>query len=262
MIEKALEYQFNLGVDSPRVVDVHTDDTTRHVLVVGNDETPAILQYSLPSPKIRHKLLSLDSFCEYINKHGESGVVFVGQNRIVADLAYKTHKTHTLYMDLDQSDAFKALNQLFAGVKQKELWRLLITHLNDHIPCGLLLAVSGIRVAASQEALCSISSSGLSDQSNQSRVIVHYTAAGGKGEQQKEIPTEWVFTGPIFSCALDAVHVIPLRLEVSSEGGLSFRLHPRNLESTIREARANVVEAIEGVLDAQDFQVYQGEYDA
>jgi hypothetical protein len=257
--KELLDRMMQVGASSVPAVLVYEDETRKVMRVVKTNGDLELVDFMKEPPARDHGFSSLEGFLEYLNSPHcthDSGVVFVG-NDIVADLNYRNVVPHRAGVELKLSAEYMALGMLLDNpLLQKDLWRMLVTQLNGCIAPSLLLAISQIRVKASDESSVKIALTGLSDRQAAASVSVLYPDPSGKCDQTANIPVDWDWTGRLWE-PFDHETVIQLRLEVVVADGLRFRFHAANIERVQRSERQALVEKIRGALPSQ-FTCYEG----
>lgn len=254
MNQEALEYLRNSGsdfkvvLDQPDSVTIAINGATQEI-----DKTVATR---------KHQFKTLGGFMDYLNSghcKSDNGVVFVGSGVVLADLQYQVPGAeHTAALQLEFSEEYNALQKLFKGVGQRELWRLLITSLDGCLPPDLLLQVGSIKIEDSKNVNSKIQNSGLSEKATSA--VMKMSTVDGKGNpQQYEIGLDWLWNGRIWE-ALDHQFGIPIRLELDVEGP-KFTFHPRRLETILRDARMLLISELTKGLSGTEgrFTVHEGQ---
>lgn len=254
MTQEALEYlhgsgsEFNVVLDEPAAVTIAINGATHTI--------------KKEVAKRKHQFKTLGGFIDYMNSShckADSGVVFVGSGVVLADLKYQVPGAeHTAALQLEFSEEYNALQKLFKGVGQRELWRLLITSLDGCLPPDLLLQVGSIKIEDSKNVSSKIQNSGLADHA--ASAVMKMSTVDGKGNpMQYEIGLDWTWNGRIWE-AFDYQFPIPIRLELDVEGP-KFTFHPRRLETILRDARLLLIGELTKGLSATEgrFTVHEGQ---
>lgn len=224
--------------------------------------------YELDPPVVDHEITSLVDFTRFMalaaEKHGkeqfkDQAVVFVEPGRVYADLAYGQHQKHRLSLPLHRSETWNAMQQLFCGVDQKTLWRLLIGPLSESIRDADRLAalVSQVQVASGSNVKVEIDPYGMESHCRAQSLMVQFAGAKNEGVQQVPIDIEWHWTGWIWEGVEEAVLPVDLMMRLEITPDLNFRFHPRNLPMVERNARDGLVGYLRSNVACP---VYQGEY--
>lgn len=268
------------GEAAPRSFTAFEDEKQIGTVVIcGNGRAPElIVRDKLPAGR-NHSFHSLDGFLDYLNSadcatiripgnfHSVTeviplvetdahGVVFVGAGRVTANLAYGQLVGHRAHLELTFSEEYMALLRLFTGVSQRDLWRLLITSLNGCIDRGLLLAIGQISITPTGINTVRIDDIGSTNQTVRDSLEITW-GGGTKGDKTATIETNWIWTGHLFECFPDVVS-IDLRLEVtSSEKGIQFVFHPRQLDTVLQRTRKALVDEIRA-RNPKHISVYEG----
>ncbi len=253
-----LREAFELLIDTgrcERVVDMtvaQTEDTVTKI--VGTGSKADLVDYPREKPNRNHTFATLDGFVSFLTSdqvHADpKGIVFVG-HEAVADLAYGKHRMDQAVLELRPSTELDALANLFdVGYTQRDLWTLLIGDLAGCFDDSLLLAISQLKMTKTSEAATTIQATGIEDDGGAMKMIV------GCGENQVAVPVDWVFTGRAFEC-WDLEFTLDLRLEVTVDGGIGFRFHPRRFTQWKNACRLDLVREIAERL-ANKFDVHEG----
>ncbi|MEN6536478.1 MAG: hypothetical protein ABFD89_22675 [Bryobacteraceae bacterium] len=238
----------------PRLV--HTDDL-KTVFSINGD----LKEISIVPPLRGHKFTSLEGLIDYLNSDRSgigTGVVFVGETQILAELAYMERRRETAGTALRESEEFRGLMELTKGVAQKRLWELLVTVLFDSMNKGLLLQIQNLGVKIEKDGEISIQRSGLTDAKVSAKMTIT-CAKAGKADERGEVNLDWTWKGRIWEC-WDREFEIPLTLELNVDEGLRFIFHPNRLETRLREARLALAAHLQGKLNSERFRVYEGTF--
>lgn len=275
-LKAALEYLCNIGADVPRTVAVHQDDETVEK-IVSFEGFHERLAFDREPVEFSHSFLSLEAFLEFLNGPEcakASGVVFVGERAVTADLYYLSHTPRTAHLKLDFSEEFLALIKIFfapvptpaAGeargdgnwTSSKDLWRLLVSDLDGCLPDSLTLAVKSLQICSTSVSDMKISDLGIGDGGGSTTIDVSYKDKSSGEPVSKEIDTDYVWHGRVFETFASPTK-INLRMEMDVSDGVRFTFHPRRMREVMRVVRANLVEHIgDGVKEAKRFVVYEG----
>ncbi len=246
-----------VGADNVRSTLIHrTEDEERILVRKGNDAEPEILVLKRQRPDRRHSFDDLEGFVEYLNSShtaDDAGIVFVSDNQVSADLAYKQHSIQTALLGLTLSPEYQALSNL-KEVSQKELFTILISDLSGCFPDELLLQIRSIRVNKDNEGTVKIDPLGV--VSGKQGLVTKITATGAGDVQEAEIGTEWTFEVPVWTC-MDEVYEVKTRLEVDVvNGALFFTFHRIRIDKVLRSAKKNLVAELSETVER--FDVYEG----
>ena len=264
---EAIEYLYEQGKLDTRVLDVHEGAESVHKLIVNSDGKSELKEYPYPPISRDHVTYSIDDFVKYLksNHAKDGGVIMVNETDVVADLAYAKHATFLARLPLRFSTEFVALQELFEGVGHKELWSLLISHLDGCIDEALLASLSMIHVSASTVGNTEIESTGVQNASISAKVNILCQSREGADKTPVSMKTDWKFTGRLWEY-YDKTCDIDLRMEVDvagkeNEKKLVFKFHPKKLERIKSEMRAALVERLRKDLTGHEkFIVIQGDF--
>lgn len=266
MIQEAIDYVFQQGMQQDRVLDIHDNGESVEKLILTDAGKSEIREYSKPPAPRDHALYSLDDFVLFLKSdHAkDGGVITVNENDVVADLAYTKHSTFCVRLPLKFSTEFLALQELFKGIGHRELWSKLISDLDGCIDEALLASLSMIHVSASTVGNTEIKSTGVQSASISAKVDILCQAKEGADKTPVSMKTEWTFTGRLWEY-YDETCEIDLRMEVDvagkeNEKKLVFKFHPKKLERIKSDMRASLVERLRGELSAEKFTVIQGDF--
>jgi len=211
-------------------------------------------------PTREHTFGSLEGFLDYLNSDhcaNDKGIVFVGQEQIFVNLAYKTNEAQEAKLPLKFSDEYQAMRSLADGVKHKALWQLLITKLHGCMSPALLLAIGQIKITGGTESQIRVDITGITDGKQSDSLRVSF--AVNKGEATADIPMEWTWKGRIWE-QFGNEYEITLRLEIEVvNGALVFRFHPRRPQEVLRQATQDLVAEIKKAIPKQ-FTAHEGSY--
>lgn len=248
--EEALQY-LHASHNEPRVI---LDEPTRLIIALGSQ----LLKIEKQLPSRNHQFSTLAGFLEYMNSwHAadDKGVVFVNGSNVVADLQYQKPGSHRAILRLEHSEEFNALNALFKGVSQKELWRLLMTKLHGCLSDTLLFEISSLKISGGDTVTSQIQKSGLANGESK-RVMKIQNVDPKVGVGDFELSLEWTWTGRIWEC-YDTEYEIELHLELAFDGP-KFTFHPRRLDKVLNQAKQDLVGTLQGNLSANQFTVHEG----
>lgn len=204
----------------------------------------------------------VQSFTDWVSRRsGEAGPtpeVFVGKEAVQAKWNMDNHgPKDSAALPLVACESWKALQQLIAGVGQKELHKLLTTSLFGCIGERLALQISLLSHYVQQNCDVAIARTGLADVAISERLSLRFT--GGGEDQTEEIGVEWTYTGPVWTC-YDAPISVPLRMVISKEkdAGLRFEFAPLGLEALMLAYRRGLADDVADGLGESGIPVYVG----
>ncbi len=261
MIREAMELLHTLGKQRAGCMTLHETTESIDKLIRHGDGSTEIKTFDKSPIGRNHSFGTLYGFLEYLNSYHceieeESAIVFVEPDAVAADLAYRKYEEQWARLPLEKSPEYKALEMLFKGIGQKQLWKLLITDLDGHLSETLLASISLIQVSAKTENKCEIKMTGASQGSMMSGVKIFFQPKEGAEQREADISLQWAWTGRIWEC-FDEVCTIDLRLEIDTENSLKFIFHPRKLESVLTQHRNRLVDAMKKELGDR-FMVFSG----
>ena len=224
-VKDAAAYLVKLGEE--KIAQVHDDGRTVWMQTPGG-----IRDYRKVAavPGRSHALHSLASLVDYVTGpfcDASKTTVFVSREKLYGDCRYGTDETQRLTMPLALSPEYVALQKLFAGVGQKDLWRLLVTDLAQALDPGLVLAIGSLERATKGSDVGTVdATTGLVSGSREFAVSVV-----SKGvSQEVKLQPNYLFSGPLVT-AIEGKYEIGLRLDMdSTDRGLVFRFHPIGLD--------------------------------
>lgn len=272
MIAKAIETIRGIFADAGQRAEKVAGRRNREILLITNgSHGPGDLhEIAYDTPSVKHEMNTIESLVQFIIDHGHAKqdtppntLVFMepgrrlAEWRISAALRYRDFDPSTANVALLPSPEYLALEALFGGVSQRDLWRLLITDLRDMVDESLLLGISSLRASLKDEKQVDISPLGLGDAKGARRLKLTFAAAKGEGSLSQDLPTEWTFTIPIWE-SWTSTYEIKTTLEIDTSDGLAFVFHPRRLHEVIRQARTDVAGYLRQSLPNID--VYDGKF--
>ena len=262
MIQEALKYIVGL---SNKVETVFESESAKNVSINGE-----IKRIEKPIERRYHAFYTLDGFLSYlqsarsnpidrIGQPAPNGIIFVEQEKVVADLDYLSEVPQRAVLPLEPSEEFMALMALANGVSQKQLWRLLVTKLADHLPVDLLMQISNITIKKESAEDLEISHGGLGQRGAADKIRI--SCAGKKvGDSQiTDLDTAWVWSGRLWE-AISVEVQISLTLEVEADRELRFIFHPRQLVGMQRQSLLAIAKKLERELKGDRFTVHEGHY--
>ncbi len=230
---------------------------------------PAV-RFDRTMPFVRqHSFTTLDGLVGYLTSahcEGDKGVVFVEEHRVMVSLRYGTLDIDPwVILPLGWSDEYGALERLFAGVGQQELWESLVGALYDCVDDGLLNSISSLRLNRKRMGNSDIDSVGIvSGSSGESVTLRSAAKKDSDPDQDVEIDLRWDFTVRLWE-AFPREYTIPTRLVVKDmkEKGVLFKFVPRRLEELRRDARLDLAKEIRDRLQIDGdsggtFSVFEG----
>lgn len=258
-LKEALEYVSDLSDASELYQEVF--DNGDSITIGVKENNGALTLYDFPKPPLdkRHRFQTLEGLKYFLisNHASHGGVVFVGNDNIIADYGYYENTTRRATLQLNYSTEYAALKFLMNGVQQKYLWQLLNGDLDGCIDKSLALSVSQVKVSGNTEQSVKIHDNGLSDESQQRYVSIIFADPQGKGEHEASLATEWKWRGRVWEC-FDEITEIDLRLELSEEATgdgkrkLIYKFYPRRLAKVLRDARQRLVDQLSEELSGSD----------
>lgn len=261
-IEELLEQ-----LDKDKTVELHEDHRENHYLVRTNknDGWKQVVIPKVAAPA-NHQFTSLEGFISYLNSDRckpERGIIFVGERSVSARLRYQDVNADTAVLNLEHSEEFKALLRLTQGVSQKDLWRLLNTHLFASLPLELLIQISNIKLAGNKDKDVQISDVGqVSVSGTDALRVVWSDPKANEGTRTTDICKSWCWQGRIWG-AFSKRFQVSLVLEIDAES-VKFTFHAQQLETVMRSARLELVTELTNGLQAHDdkarFTVHEGSY--
>lgn len=205
---------------------------------------------------------ALGSFTDWVTVRagvaGPTPEVFVGPNSVDARWNVATELPRDMAtLPLVPCESWNALQQLVAGVGQKDLHKLLTTALHGCIPERLALQVAMLSHYVQSNCDVAISRTGLADVSVSERMSLRFT--GGGEDETEEIGVEWTYTGPVWTCFEEPISV-PLRMVISKEkdAGLRFEFAPIGSEALLLVYRRWLADAVGSGLAEAGIPVYVG----
>lgn len=258
MIKEALEFLQLKTIDVPCVVDVHETNTEIHKVVSYGDGDTAEKIFIKDQPSRQHIVYSVKGLIDLLedeNFKDERGYVFVGQEEITVDMAYKKHDHQLIRVPLGHADEYKSLNGFYKGLTQREAWKALHA-LGDTIATSddLILALSEINVKAISKGDSKMDKSGITTVSRGEEVRV--TINTKDGEKDTVFDRFHVYNGPLWEC-FDAP--IELKLQFYVEEDPKFYFQPKQLGKVIRDHRLMLSEHLRESLDKERFTVVEGD---
>lgn len=258
----AIQYLVETVDKNQRVVDVHDDGDHVYKLFTWRGGIE-VKSFDKKPVSRNHTFTTLEGLLAYLNGPNcvnDSGILFVGNEGVHVELAYRSQVPQMAYLSFTYSPEYRALQDLMHGVEHRKLWSLLNSDLYDTIDRSLLLAIGGIRLRANGDTSVKINDFGVVSRSEQSSITIEYADPSGKnGMMVESIPTEWNWSGRVYTCFDELVN-IQLRLEVFNKNGLIFVFHSRNLLRVIDGLRNKLIKRIAGSVPKQ-FTVHEGEYE-
>jgi len=210
--------------------------------------------------KRNHIFTTLEGFTDYLtSKHcaEDSGIIFVGGGDIVVDMRYGDLLPQRARLPLNHSEEYSSLINMMGGLKQKELWRELITAQDGCLPPDLLLAIGQIQTSITGEGSAEVDNVGMGGSSSSNTVSVTFPKIGGKEQGTATIQVDWTWTGRVWS-AFEHMSTLDLRLEIQQgETGLLFIFHPKRLDKMRDDTRLALVEHLKGA-GLNNFTVHEG----
>lgn len=254
-----------------------TEDQCRFLMHLDGRDAATITEVPRPRKVVIAELATLPSFCDFLSKPhaalSESGVplVTVERAQVAADYNPDGHfACHRVQMPLEFSESFQALREIMgmprndadgeakgSGVTQKRLWVLLATELQRCFPEEHEYVISQLSHYEKSATKVSIARSGIGSVDRSATLELRWETP--TGEQKSEIEIDWTYVGPVWTC-FDLPIEIPLRLVISSEDGLRFRLYARGLEALLLQHRAALANQLTAELAANgaNIPVYEG----
>lgn len=256
-----IELLMNKGAAGVKPVEVYSDSTRIIVGIPGTGGNLELVEYQKERPTRNHQFATLVGLIEYLNsKHcvEDDGILFVSRRQIRAELKYRTTDRSLCNLTLEHTSEYNAFQRLVRpeGHTQRDLWRLLITDLDGCVSKALLLAISQIKIKATEEANITIDSTGLANSDSRGSATVLFNDPSGKGQHTANIPLDWDWTGQLWTC-FEEQSEIGLRLELANDNGLKFHFHPIRIERVVETTHQRMVENIREQLPPQ-FTVYEG----
>ena len=260
--KETVELLLKTGRDTENVFNVHENSHDRILLVrEGTDGALVERVYRKELPGQSFQLSSVASFVQFLVDRGTASTdVWVGPYVVMADLDRATPQLWMANLLLPPSEEMKALQRLFAGVYQKDLWRLLSTDLFDSFPDSLLMSVSSIRTKKEIGRQVDFSVTGIESSKANQTISVEFQ----DGDQRRDVSigVEWPWTGRLWSC-WDRQDTIHTRLQLDYDDdkhALLFTFHARRLSEVYETARDALVEHL--VAAFRDYesppQIYNG----
>lgn len=245
--------------------------TGKDVLVQHSGGASEITSYANEVFERNHSFLSLEGLLSYLNsKHCEkdNGVIFVNSSSVLAELRYgqSANDQHQATMRLVVTKEYRALERLSQGIDQMGLWRLLETDLYGCVDNSLASTIRTLALSSKDMSEVRISDSGITSKGGSSVIKLDYPSGKGEGSRTATLPLDWEFEIQMWDC-FDKKKKIQTRIEVDLDHGLHFIFHPRQVETSARQARLELVEAIKSGLapDGDEslgearFTVHEGE---
>jgi hypothetical protein len=255
MIAEGLKFLYD-QFTKPQVIQVYEDEEEITKLIVHHGQSSELLRIKkLPNART-HYITTLTDFVSFLNEENP-GKIFISDSYIHADFAYgKNSKPQTASVLFHVSEEYAALESLFTGVHQKQLWTLLSTCLDGCIDPQLLLLVSSLNIKALANTDSKINYLGMGDVSTSCEIVLEL------GIEKIKIPIDWKWTGSIWQCFDNPIE-ISLRLEIAIEsadrsptGCVKFIFHPKRLKTLLIEQREAVASKLKDALP--DWGIYLG----
>jgi hypothetical protein len=243
MLEEAIERLAEFGRNETLVQDVH-EGTEKITKLVLTDDGYSVREFDRPEVTHNHQLEDLGSLQRFIGT--EPATVFVNTGDVVADRNYGKHRQDRARMGLVKSDEWRALEACAQGVKQKELWRLLVSKLVGCCDESLLMYVRSVKITDDSQGKVEISTVG------------SVSAAAGRvikvrmGAEEKDIPETWKFKVRVWD-QMATSYDVDTRLEIDTESG-KFIFHPIRLCDVYERA----LHDIEHELTRAGVTIYRG----
>lgn len=260
MLTEAINRLVKLGTEKIDISTVHCTNEFETKMISYPNGDVELLDFPLNPAKRDHVVYSLDGFVDLLLSDQfkeETGVVFVGEDKIVCDLAYKTHNRQLITVPLKFSDEFTALKKMEKGMGQTEAWRAL-HEIGDSIPTAqsVIMAISNVSIKSFSKSDSEVHDSGVQLQSSSEGFTLSFPGKGNQGTLTEEFPRDHTYIGTIWE-AWDGDFSLQVQL-VLNFPPLQFMFLPKRYGRALRDARLDMVAELRSKLPKDRFLVIEG----